>query len=170
MILKVIGLALTIGSCGGMGFKIAATYMKEIRVLKKLIDSLDMMECELQYRLTPLPELCAMVAADNNGVFATTFAQLETALKEQLSPNVDLCMSQVIQGIEGMPASAAGVLRQLGKSLGRFDVDGQLKGLAAAKQECRLILEQLSANQQERVRSFKTLGICAGAAIAILLI
>ena len=58
----------------------------------------------------------------------------------------------------------------LGRWLGRFDLDGQLKGLDAVRQECRRHLEELNNNREVRLRSYQTLGLCAGAAIAILFI
>ena len=57
MILKWIGVALVVAGCGSVGFKISANHRKEEKALRQLIGILDYMECELQYRLTPLPEL-----------------------------------------------------------------------------------------------------------------
>ena len=54
MILKVIGVILVIAGCGGVGFRIAANHRLEEKTLRQLIGILDYMECELQYRLTPL--------------------------------------------------------------------------------------------------------------------
>ena len=58
----------------------------------------------------------------------------------------------------------------LGKSIGRFDMDGQIKGLEAVRQDCRRRLDELSKDRDTRLRSYQTLGLCAGAALAILFI
>ena len=47
---------------------------------------------------------------------------------------------------------------------------GQLKGIAATRSACRREVDALLENRDLRLRSYKTLGLCAGAALAVLLI
>ena len=61
-------------------------------------------------------------------------------------------------------------LQLLGKTLGRFDLQGQLSGIASVKQLCKRDLDGLQNNQELRLRSYRTLGICAGVALVILFI
>ena len=70
----------------------------------------------------------------------------------------------------GIPGRLRRLIYQLGKSLGRFDLPGQLKGIAAAKESCKRELRELERNREQRLRSYRTLGLCAGAALAVLLI
>jgi len=49
-------------------------------------------------------------------------------------------------------------------------MEGQLKGLESVRQECRRQVETLSYNRDARLRSYQTLGLCAGAALAILFV
>ena len=58
----------------------------------------------------------------------------------------------------------------LGRTLGRFDLDGQLIGLENARRDCRRAVDALSENRDNRLRCYQTLGLCAGAALAILFI
>ena len=60
--------------------------------------------------------------------------------------------------------------RLLGQNLGRFDLQGQLKGMETVRNYCDLELESLGKNREERMRSYQTLGLCAGAALAILFV
>ena len=62
------------------------------------------------------------------------------------------------------------MLLLLGSSLGRFDLAGQLKGLSAVKGQCALELQELRTDREPRLRSYRVLGLCAGAALVILLI
>ena len=61
-------------------------------------------------------------------------------------------------------------LRLLGQTLGRFDLPGQLKGIKAVQESCRRELARLERNRDARLRSYQTLGLCAGAALVILLV
>ena len=170
MTLKMIGAILVIAACGGVGFKIAATQRREEQTLYRLTAILDYMECELQYRLTPLPELCRQAAAEDKGILRQLFHGLALELEDQISPDAERCMNAVLSRFQQLPASTRESLELLGRSLGRFDLEGQLKGLEAVRQECRLKAASLSQNKETRLRSYQTLGLCAGAAIAIIFI
>ena len=58
----------------------------------------------------------------------------------------------------------------MGSSLGRFDLDGQLLGLEAVRVYCQEQLSEMSKDRDVRLRSYQTLGLCAGAALAILFV
>lgn len=170
MSFKLIGAILIISGCGGFGFKIASTHVRQERTLRNLIGILDYMECELQYRLTPLPVLCRQAAAESDGILRNLFLALTHELEDQIAPDVDRCMTAAMSKIKNIPFFTMEALEMLGRSLGRFDLNGQLKGLDAVRQECRRKLEELNNNREVRLRSYQTLGLCAGAAIAILFI
>lgn len=170
MILKIIGAILVIAGCGGFGFKLAACHLREEKTLRQFISSLDFMECELQYHLTPLPALCRQTAAESSGVIRQVFLLLAIELEDQISPDVDRCMTAVLSKMADIPRLTKTAMVNLGRSLGRFDMEGQIKGLDAIRQECRRNLDGLNQNKDVRLRSYQTLGLCAGAAIVILFI
>lgn len=165
---KLIGAVLIILGCGGFGFLLAAGHRREERTLRQLIGALDYMECELQYRLTPLPELCRQAARESGGTIHSVLLALAGELEAQVSPDVESCMNGALSRIPDIPKSSRMCLRKLGQSLGRFDLPGQLKGLESIRAVCRRELERLSQNRDVRLRSYQTLGLCAGAALAIL--
>lgn len=170
MILKLIGATLVIIGCGGVGFRIAANHHYEEQNLRQLIGILDYMECELQYRLTPLPELCRQASGECSGLVGEVFGRLSAEMDAQISPNVERCMSVAVEKTAKLSPLTREELLLLGKSVGRFDMEGQLKGLEAVRQDCRRLLESLSYNRDSRLRSYQTLGLCAGAALAILFV
>ena len=71
---------------------------------------------------------------------------------------------------KNLPRSVRRLLTGLGNSLGRLDLTGQVQGLQAVKAGCARELERLERNRDTRLRSYQTLGLCAGAALAILLV
>jgi len=170
MTLKILGVILVVVGCGSVGFRIAAIHRFEEKSLRQLIGILDFMECELQYRLTPLPELCRQAASTCTEMPSSVFCALASEMESQINPDVDRCMAAVLDKTSKIPPITRSKLIMLGKSIGRFDLNGQLKGLEAVRQECRRNLESLCDNQDNRLRSYQTLGLCAGAALAILFI
>lgn len=170
MTLKWIGAILILTACSVFVFVVTNNHKKEIQGMKNLICALDYMECELQYRMCALPDLCRKTAYETEGILRKVFIALANELEDQISPDVRQCMRSVLAGIKDIPAQSLHSLQLLGDSLGRFDLEGQLKGLEAVRQDCRGKLSKLMGNTETRIRSYQTLGLCAGAAIIILLI
>jgi len=167
---KWIGAMLIILGCGGFGFSLAASHIREETLLRQLIGILDYMECELQFHMTPLPDLCRKAGEDTQGKLRPVFLALAQGLDDQQSSDVASCMTKAMGRSRGIPDKTADNLRLLGNSLGRFDLDGQLMGLEAVRSNCRKDLQRLTNNRDARLRSYQTLGVCAGAALAILLL
>lgn len=168
MNIKWIGALLVIFACGGFGIKMACFQIKEEQTLRRLIGLLDFMSCELQYHLTPLPELCRQTAAECSGVLSEFFMQLGRELDDQIKPNVQKCVYAALTKTKRIPQQTRSCLELLGRSLGKFDLEGQLKGIEAARQNSRRKLEVLEKNRDVRLRGYQTLALCAGAALVIL--
>jgi len=165
-----IGAILIMSACSGCGFSIAAGKRKEEKLLCQLIHILQFMEAELRYRLTPLPDLCRLAAGEVRGILRVVFLNLYRELSWQKLPDASSCMSAAIQRTGDIPARVRRPLVQLGQTLGRFDLEGQLREIAAARQYCSKQLDKLTEQKEDRIRQYQTLGLCAGAAAAILLI
>ena len=168
MNVKLIGAALIIAGCGGVGFSMAASHRREEKAFRQMIRALDYMGCELQYRLTPLPELCRCAASECGGPIGQVLVNLAVELEAQVAPDVGSCMNAALAKTSGLPQRAKKNLQILGQSLGQFDLQGQLVGLESARKQCRRELDELTKNRDVRLRSDQTLGLCAGSALAIL--
>lgn len=170
MILKMLGVIFVVVGCGSVGFKIAANYRLEERSLRQLVGILDYMECELKYRLTPLPDLCRQVSNEFCGIPGNILFKLIREMESQIAPDVTCCMNAVLARSKDVPIITRGCLEQLGMSIGKYDLNGQIIGIEAVREECKRNLKLLTENRDSRLRSYQTLGLCAGAALAILFI
>lgn len=167
---KWIGAIFILFSCGGFGLHLAHNHRREEATLRQLVSALDFMECELQFHLTPLPELCRRAGMESGGCVRSILLALSREMDAQIAPEVSTCMQAALSAFPELPPKTTQVLEKLGHNLGRFDLSGQLKGLEAIRSECRKTLEELANNQDQRLRSYQTLGFCAGAALVILLV
>ena len=170
MNMKWIGAICVVLSCGGFGWYISFLHQKEEWLIRQLLSALDFMECELQYRLTPLPDLCRQAARQCGNELGTLLHRLAEELESQICPDVGSCMRSALETSRPFPVKTRELLLRLGNSLGRFDLDGQLKGLETLRRGCRKELKSLEQNRERNLRSYQTLGLCAGAALAIILI
>lgn len=168
--LKLTGAVLILLCCGWFGYSMAAGYKKEEHTLRQLSSVLDYMECELQYRLTPLPELCGQVSALSRGVISKVFRLLQQELEDQVAPDASACMKAILLKSDGIPSLSRDILDSFGQTLGRFDLAGQLEGLREAHRSCIVKLDDLRQGRESRLRSYQTIGICAGAALVVLFI
>ena len=169
MITKFFGVAFVIVSCGSMGFLIAAEHRREEKSLRQLVDVLDYIECELKYRLTPFPDLCNKISAEFHNIIGDVFSHLALEMDKQLSSDVSGCLSNVLNNTRFFPVIARKEFEILGRTMGKYELEGQLQGIAVVRQDCERELNALSENRENRLRSYQTLGLCAGAALAILL-
>ena len=167
---KWLGAVLVFLSCGGFGFSLCTSHKTEEAMLRQLLSALDYMQCELQYRLTPLPELCHGAGMQVKGILGKIFLRFSQELDCRLTSDVASCMGAAIAECTSLPLKIKADLQLLGDSLGRFDLNGQLMGLEAVRQKCREDLNNLTADKPMRLRSYQTLGLCAGAALVILFV
>ena len=169
MIYKWIGAALIVGSCGGFGISLAVHQKREEALLQELGGMIDQMLWELPFQLTPLPELLRHTAGKGRGILANVFSSLAEQLDRQVLPDVLSCMEASIP--EGLSFSRLEeMLLLLGRSLGRFDLSGQLKGLTSLRERCSREIQELHLDRDNRLRSYRVLGLCAGGALVILLV
>lgn len=167
---RLLGAVLVLAGCGGFGFFLASEDRREEQELSSLLRVLNFMEAQLEYRLTPLPELCRQAGADGVGRLGGVFADLAGELESQSAPDVAGCMATALGKNRDLPPCLRMTLLELGQCLGRFDLAGQLRGLEEIRESCRLQLERRSRNRDTRLRSYGTFGLCAGATLAILLL
>ena len=165
-----IGAILIITGCGGWGVSLARAYRYQELLLLKLQSILQMMRWELSYRLTPLPELCRNTAKSTTGPLRRIFSLLSVKLQNHVQPDASGCMMEVLKQFDSLPPKVKRILRHLGRILGRYDLEGQLQGMDVIIEECRREHSILEKDREIRMRSYRTLGICAGVALVILFI
>lgn len=168
--MKLIGAMFVICACGWFGFSLVLNHKQEEASLGALISALDYMQCELQFHLTPLPELCSQIGRQQTDNVGKLFARISGILELQQIPDVGSCVRQGLLESPNLPERTVRAMETLGATLGRFDLPGQIAGIESVRTQCRQELESLRKNRDERLRSYQTLGLCAGAALAILFI
>lgn len=154
--------------CGGIGFIVVATHRYQEKSLRQLLRALEHMECELQYRMPPLPELCDSASKVCAGCVGNILRQLSMELNAQVTPDAGACMYAAMGKCVNIPDCLHQCMVRLGDSLGRFDLAGQLQGIGSVMRYTQYELEQLCRNKDVRLRSYQALGLCAGAALVVL--
>ena len=170
MILKIVGSILIVAGCGSYGFFLSASYKNETAALQQLLKAIDYLYCEIQYRRTALPELCARAGKLCSGSVGRFFSALADELERQIVPDVSKCIASVTERTNNLPPTIKEEIAELGYTLGMFDLDGQLRSLTVRSESIKQRIAFRTADQNTHVRNYQTLALCAGAALAILLI
>lgn len=168
--IKLIGAVFIVAGCILSGSAFSFSYKKEEKLLYDLAHALDYMSCDLEYRMSPLSDLCKKTSQQCDGVICDVFANLSAELEQQIAPDAKRCMDAVLDKTHNIPSSCKTILQELGVSLGQFGIDGQLRGLENVRNMCNMKALSFTQNKDSKIRTYQTLGICGGAAITILLI
>lgn len=166
---KWIGSILIIGSCTGFGISLAVHQKREEHLLSQLIRAIDEMLWELPFQLTPLPDLLRHCGGNQNCPLGRLFFAMAEQMDRQVLPDALSCMEAELHDELTSFPRVKKVLLLLGASLGRFDLSGQLNGLTSVKEKCNQEMMELHNGRDTRLRSYRVLGLCAGIALAILL-
>lgn len=168
MTVKAIGALCILLGCGSVGFLMTAAHKKEEAALRQFLSALDFMQWELQYRLSPLPQLCRSTCRHTAGDIQSVLQKLAVEMEKQTEPDATACMDAVLLQSSNLPRLLKRNLQQLGHSLGRFDLNGQLQGIEAVRQMAQQDLHAHCKDKDARLRCCQTLGLCAGAALVVL--
>ena len=137
--------------------------------MQQLIDAFAYMEYELSFRASPMPELLRNISIEN-GTLKQYFSALADELEGQISPDVACCVDAALTRFNDLPELVRIGIKQFGRTAGCFDIDGQIKEIISVKEQCTSLLANYTKNQEMRLRNYRVLTLCAGAAIVILLL
>ena len=168
-VIRMLGAFLLLFGCGGFGIAVSAAHRKEVKMLKKLKGAVQEMEWELKYRMTELPELCLIAGNAAGGVLKDIFLELSSKLKRCEIIDISASMNGILSKYE-LPCRVRRNMRQLGATIGRFDLEGQLQGMSIIRHQCISDIQKLEENSSDRLRSYRMMAWCTGAALVILLI
>ena len=168
--LKMIGIVMVFLGASGTGFSMAWRIRHTTAVMQQLRNSLSQMRNEISYRRTPLPELLRLLAVSSRGEVAVFWNMVADGVCKRQEDSVGKIVRSSLNAMDS--AAFSGPVRQilqvLGDGMGTYDVEGQVRAITLAETRLQEVLNQMQSEQSGRMRSYCTLGICAGLAIAIL--
>ena len=170
MHMKWFGALFVVVGCSGVGWLMASAISAQIKMLEQIQRILSEITCELQFRQSMLPQLFFDISERECGPVATVFRVLSEQLSKNEHPQVYMCMKSAVELTNDLPEPAKEILLELGRSLGAYDLSGQLQQISAVESHTEFLLMQLRGHKDVRTRCCQTLGICTGVVIAILIV
>ena len=120
-----IGAICVVGACGACGFSMAASYTGLQRNLRQLYNGLELMQCQMEYQMTELPELCGILASACTGPVGKFFGALGREMQNGETAEASACVAMTLARDRELPEACRSILSQLGKTLGQLDLSGQ---------------------------------------------
>lgn len=163
--LKFLGAAMVVAASGLSGLAVAGSYARRPRELRALRSALQMLETEITYGATRLPEAFEIVANRCDQMVGPLFKQAGRELAAMSGASADEAWEKalaVYYPVSALKPQDHAILVSLGRSLGRSDCADQVKHL-------RLTMEQVAqeaANAEEEasrnVKMWSYLGFLGG--------
>ena len=166
-----LGFLLIVCGTSAIGIQMAGGVHRAVRFFQDMQTALDRMSREISYHLTPLAQLTQTVAQDLtepvNALISAFGSRLLSAPEEPMQMHMLEAMKSCGAAV---PQEARRILMTLSGSLGRQDVSAQVSALETASREIEAVRKDYENRQKTQCRSYETLGVCAGLAVAILFI
>ncbi|MBE6975479.1 MAG: hypothetical protein E7436_08320 [Ruminococcaceae bacterium] len=123
---------------------------------------------ELKRYRTPLPELFRMAASGAGGSLSGIIGAVADEMERRCYPDARHCVDSVIQ-CNDIDPYLRGFMEDLGRCLGRMDLEEQIGELERICGECEGVCARLRQERKEKLHLVRTLSLCAGVALVILL-
>ena len=142
-----------------------------LRELELICSMLEMTGAELAARLTPLPELAELLEGRMAEPAKSFYSKLKggmAALGERSFYSIwSLCVSE---SFKRLSADELQMLTELGGSLGRYDIDRQLKAIDVCTEVFRTSVERSAREQPDRKKLHIGLALSTAAMLVVILL
>lgn len=172
MFIKLIGACMTIGACGAMGLLLAANYSNRPRELRQLRHALDLLETEVAFALSALPQAMDTVANQTEGICSQLFKKTAGRLSSgdaYFAGEAWCDVAREVYTFSSLCQPDLEVMLTFGKTLGTSDRDDQLKHLHLAKERLMDLERQAEEILQKNGRLCKYFGVSLGLVVVAIL-
>lgn len=164
-----IGAAMIVLGAGSFGIAKTMQFYRQQRQLRSFLNMLEILKCELNYTLYPLPKLCR-ITAERCDRICRDFLNRYAALLDSGSSRRAAAQEAFSALDPVLPPDASMAILELFGTLGRYDLDGEENLLKLTQHRLRAALERGEADKRPMAKGYALLGVCTGTAIAILLV
>lgn len=169
--IRALGAAMVLAATTGIGWRIAGLYRARPAQLRALAQSVRLLQAEVEYSVTPLPDALLHVAARADRLLAPLYRMAAEAMSD-----VDVTVADAFCiGIDGCSPHVAlrtedfDVMRELGSTLGTSDSIHQGQQIDVALSRLGTLELQARELQQRNERLWQYLGVLSGLILVILL-
>ncbi len=169
--LQIAGAILLVFGAASVGMRAAEQLTLHVRVLREMMAALMILERELTFRATPMPELLEQLGERTKGpisrLFVSCWRGMDNLGERSLGDLWRLALEADDLPLEDEERETVG---ELGNILGRYDAESQREAVAATRDRLSQFLSQAEEKRDKMGRVYRVMGVTGGAFIAILLL
>lgn len=157
--------------CGSLGLYSAARIRKRPVELRECLTALTLLDTEIFWGNTPLPEAFAILRDRTDGAWSGFFAELSERLHK--GEGAYGAWNETIEQQKKnfcLKTEDWQVIKDAGKGLGRSDRQEQHKQIELVKQQVSLVKEHAAQWSEKQAKMWSYLGFLGGAAVVLFLI
>lgn len=168
IIIKCIVLIFVFSSSFMIGNLIAKKYTNRVKELRDMKNALNMFETKVSFTYEAVPEIFAEISNQMEGTIKEIFKLATEKMK------VESAGKAWIESIDSIDTSMneedKTILKNLGKLLGKTDIDGQISEIKLVNEFIDTQIELAQSEQIKNVKMYKSLGGIIGLTLVIILI
>ncbi|CAM3588912.1 stage III sporulation protein SpoIIIAB [Marinicrinis lubricantis] len=171
--LQIIGSLFILVASTAAGFYQASLIANRPKHIRQLIQSLQRLETEIFYALTPLPEAVHRVGMQCSSPLHSIYMHIADLLREKGGRTAQQCWNQGIEqgwGNTAMRKNEKEIMLRLGHTLGISDREDQMKHIKLAVGQLSAEEDTARENQLRYEKMWKSLGVLFGVLVVILLL
>ena len=173
MLLKCIGIIILMAACGMFGFSLSYDYIMRMKNLEQLRKMLLLLQGEIKHKNSGISEAIKNVSIQmENGMgdflkyVSQKFRKENITIKAAWNMGIDDFLKKRSKLIE----KDLTIIRELGGSLGVTDRETQIHNIHNCMDIIGITINELNVAKGEKCRLYRTLGVMAGAFMAIVFI
>lgn len=168
--IKLAGMVLIVGAGAWSGICAAKKIEYRETLLRSLVESLELLEWELSFRLPLLKELFYELARKTTGPVSKFYAACGRKTVATECPITEIWEQSAREELSGLKDSDYDALFALGAVLGRYDAESQKSSVLAVRERLNGSLREAAEEKKQKGRVYSTLGAAAGIFVGILLL
>ncbi len=168
IIIKGIVLMLVLGASFSIGNLIAKKYVNRVKELKEMKNALNMFETKIRFTYSSVPEIFEDISKQIDGNVGEVFKIASEKMK--IKSAGEAWNESIDSNNMNLTNEDKIILKNLGKLLGKTDVEGQISEIKLVSEFLDTQIELAENEQKKNEKMYKTLGGIVGLTIVIILI
>lgn len=168
LLIKVVIYSFIFLSCSLIGILISKKYVNRVNELREFKNALNIFKTKIKYTYEPLPKIFAEISENIDSNISTVFKIASDKMNICAAGEAwDLALKMDELNIDEEDRN---VLRNLGKLLGKTDMQGQVNQIEMTSDFLDKQIKKAENQKDKSEKMYRTLGVIIGMAIVIMLI
>lgn len=172
LLLKLIGTVLILSSGLSFGLAVSQSYVKRMASIQSLLQALDIMEKEISYRMTPIPEILSVLAQNTSQPYSILFRNVCMGLKKDPTRNLSVQWQESLLEIQrpmNLSDDVCTVLRSFADVIGKYEVEEQRRTIFYISDRLKDYLLRAEKEKESKGKVYRTCSIATCILLVILL-